>query len=57
MDKFLVLPAQCVERLSAYSVWGNTPWSTREDYVANGPLTGIRVWYGVHTQHANFFHG
>ena len=60
MDKFfvfLVFLVHCVQRSPAYSVWGTTPWSMRKDYVANGPLTSIRVWYGVHTQHANFLHG
>ena len=51
------MTAHCVQRSPAYAVWGGTAWSTREDYVANGSLTGIRIWYAVNTQHANYIHG
>ena len=53
---YLVFTAQCVQRSPAYLNWGGSPWSTREDYITNGRLTGIRVWYAV-TPSANFLHG
>ena len=51
------MTAHCVQKSPQYGVWGNAAWSTKEDYLTNGFLTGTRIWYAVSTQHANYILG